>query len=127
MSHVFADFSLLLSALLIAFTLNTFRACFCSASPQVAESDPRFLRKHLVEVVQAMLTVANAAELEDATRSLAAEFLVTLCEARDKAPGMMRKLPTFAEKLFGVLMNFLLDVEVRAQPCNRNTLHALPF
>jgi hypothetical protein len=26
-------------------------------------------------------------------RSLAAELLVTLCEAREKAPGMMRKLP----------------------------------
>ncbi len=26
-------------------------------------------------------------------RCLAAEFLVTLCEAREKAPGMMRKLP----------------------------------
>jgi len=42
----------------------------------------------------------------------AAEFLVTLCEARDKAPGMMRKLPNFTPSLFETLMLFLLDVEV---------------
>ena len=44
----------------------------------------------------------------------AAEFLVTLCEARDKAPGMMRKLPNFTPSLFETLMLFLLDVEVGA-------------
>jgi hypothetical protein len=39
------------------------------------------------------------------------EFLVTMCEARDKAPGMMRKLPQFADKLYEALMLFLLDIE----------------
>jgi len=78
---------------------------------EVAESDPRFLRKQLDQVVGAMLSVAGADELEDSVRTLAAEFLVTLCEARDKAPGMMRKLPAFPAKLFEVLMVFLLDVE----------------
>jgi len=78
---------------------------------EVAESHPRFLRRSLVEVVGAMMSVARAEQLEAATRSLAAEFLVTLCEARDKAPGMVRKLPTFASSLFETLMLFLLDVE----------------
>ena len=36
--------------------------------------------------------------------------MVTLCEAREKAPGMMRKLPHFVNKLFETLMVFLLDV-----------------
>lgn len=40
-----------------------------------------------MEVVGAALAITRAEQLEAATRSLAAEFLVTLCEARDKAPG----------------------------------------
>lgn len=52
--------------------------------PTVAEAHPRFLRRSLVEVVGAMMSVARADQLEAATRQLAAEFLVTLCEARDK-------------------------------------------
>jgi len=80
---------------------------------QVGEAHPRFLRRQLGEVVAAMLQIAGADALEDATRQLAAEFLITLCEARDKAPGMMRKLPTFAEQIFRIMLNFLLDIEVR--------------
>lgn len=37
--------------------------------------------------------IAESDQLEEGVRCLAAEFLVTLCEAREKAPGMMRKLP----------------------------------
>uniref|UniRef100_A0A7R9V0M6 TOG domain-containing protein n=1 Tax=Chlamydomonas euryale TaxID=1486919 RepID=A0A7R9V0M6_9CHLO len=78
---------------------------------EVAEAHPRFLRKQLVDVVQAVLQIARAEQLDDATRQLAAEFLVTLCEAREKAPGMMRKLPNFVPSLFEMLMTFLMDVE----------------
>lgn len=39
------------------------------------------------------LQIAESDQLEEGVRTLAAEFLVTLCEAREKAPGMMRKLP----------------------------------
>ena len=56
--------------------------------------------------------VAEAEGLEDSTRQLAAEFVVTLCEAREKAPGMMRKLPDFVGCLFQCLVTYLLDVEV---------------
>ena len=79
---------------------------------QVAESHPRFLRRQLPEVVAAMLQFATAENLEEATRQLAAEFLVVLCEAREKAPGMMRKLPTFSQSIFQIMLNFLLDIEV---------------
>lgn len=57
--------------------------------------------------------IAEAERLEESTRQLAAEFLVTLCEAREKAPGMMRKLPQFVGRLFQCLLNFLLNIEVR--------------
>jgi importin-5 len=80
---------------------------------QVAEAHPRFMRRQLGEVVAAMLQIAGAHALDDATRQLAAEFLITLCEARDKAPGMMRKLPSFAEQIFQIMLKFLLDIEVR--------------
>jgi hypothetical protein len=59
--------------------------------------------------------VVEAPALEDATRQLAAEMLVTLCEAREKAPGMMRKLPQFIGRLFQSLLAFLLDIEARAR------------
>ncbi len=42
------------------------------------------------------------------------EFLVSLCEAREQSPGMMRKLPNLARMLFELVMGFLLDIEVRA-------------
>ena len=78
---------------------------------ELAGSDPRFVRKHLAHVVDAMLSVAEHDQLEDGTRQLATEFLVTLTEARDRAPGMMRKLPNFVPRLFDCLCAFLLDVE----------------
>lgn len=58
------------------------------------------------------MQIAEAEQLEDSTRQLAAEFLVTLCEAREKAPGMMRKAPHLVARLFECLVTFLLDVEV---------------
>ncbi|XP_031248967.1 importin-5-like [Pistacia vera] len=78
---------------------------------ELAATEPRFLRKQLVDVVGSMLQVAEAEGLEEGTRHLAIEFVVSLAEARDRAPGMMRKLPQFIKKLFVVLMNMLLDVE----------------
>ena len=59
------------------------------------------------------MQISEASELEDSTRQLATEFLVTLCEAREKAPGMMRKLPQQLARLFQCLVFFLLDIEVR--------------
>ena len=78
---------------------------------EIGEEHPTFLRKNLIEIVNAILTVTEAASLEASTRQLAAEFLVTLAEAREKAPGMMRKLPQFMGKLFHALMCFLLDID----------------
>ena len=78
---------------------------------EVAEDHPRFLRRHLADVVGAMLTIAETGALDDATRALAAELVLTLCEAKEKAPGMMKRLPAFVGRLFAVLLAFLLDVD----------------
>jgi hypothetical protein len=78
---------------------------------EVAEEHPRFLRRQLSEVVAAMLQIAETDSLDNGTRQLAAEFCVTLCEAREKAPGMMRKLPNFVQRVFAACLGFLMDVE----------------
>lgn len=59
---------------------------------EVAEQHPKFLKKQLGEVISAMLQIANADSLDPPTRTLAVEFMVTLCEARDRAPGMVSVL-----------------------------------
>lgn len=62
-----------------------------------------------------LLQVAQSAQFPEGIRQLAAEFLVTLCEARERAPGMMRKLPQYISQLFSCMLLFLLDVTVSFQ------------
>ncbi|KAM0923386.1 hypothetical protein ACQ4PT_005570 [Festuca glaucescens] len=76
----------------------------------LAGAEPRFLRRQLPDVVASMLHIAEAPGLEDGTRHLAVEFVVTLAEARERAPGMMRRLPRYVGRLFAVVMAMLLDV-----------------
>ncbi|KAF7819275.1 importin-5-like [Senna tora] len=78
---------------------------------ELAETEPRFLRRQIVDVVGSMLHIAEAESLEEGTRHLAIEFVITLAEARERAPGMMRKLPQFIQRLFAILMHMLLDIE----------------
>uniref|UniRef100_A0A2N9J6Z0 TOG domain-containing protein n=1 Tax=Fagus sylvatica TaxID=28930 RepID=A0A2N9J6Z0_FAGSY len=78
---------------------------------ELAGTEPRFLRRQLVDVVGSMLQIAEADALEEGTRHLAIEFVITLAEARERAPGMMRKLPQFISRLFAILMKLLLDIE----------------
>ncbi|KAH9326987.1 hypothetical protein KI387_007165 [Taxus chinensis] len=78
---------------------------------ELAGTEPRFLRRQIVDVVGSMLQIAEAESLEEGTRHLAIEFIITLAEARERAPGMMRKLPQFIGRLFAILMKMLLDVE----------------
>ncbi|KAE8665105.1 ethylene-responsive transcription factor RAP2-11-like [Hibiscus syriacus] len=78
---------------------------------ELAGTEPRFLRRQLVDVVGSMLQIAEAESLEEGTRHLAIEFVVTLAESRERAPGMMRKLPQFINRLFAILMKMLLDIE----------------
>ncbi|XP_044979842.1 importin-5-like [Hordeum vulgare subsp. vulgare] len=78
---------------------------------ELAGLEPRFLRRQLPDVVAAMLQIAEAPGLEDGTRHLAVEFVVTLAEARERAPGMMRRLPRYVGRLFAIVMTMLLDVQ----------------
>ncbi|CAH1446696.1 unnamed protein product [Lactuca virosa] len=78
---------------------------------ELAGTETRFLRRQLVEVVGSMLQIAEADTLEEGTRHLAIEFMITLAEARERAPSMTRKLPQFISRLFCILLQMLLDVE----------------
>ncbi|KAL0911444.1 hypothetical protein M5K25_019586 [Dendrobium thyrsiflorum] len=77
---------------------------------ELAGGEPKFLRRQLPHVLASMLQIAEADSLDESTRHLAIEFMITLAEARDRAPGMMRKLPQFIGRLFDVLMKMLLDI-----------------
>lgn len=78
---------------------------------RLAGTEPRILRRQLVEVVGSMLQIAEADTLEEGTRHLAIEFMITLSEAKERAPSMMRKLARFISRLFCILLQVLLDVE----------------
>ena len=78
---------------------------------EVAGTEPRFLRKQLQPVCQAMLQIAAEQNFEEGVRHLAVEFIVTLCEQREKAPGMMRKIPQYIGELCNILLKMLLDIE----------------
>eukprot|EP00959_Pyramimonas_sp_CCMP1952_P069269 1445620-Pyramimonas_sp.AAC.2 len=82
---------------------------------ELADNHPRFLRRQLESVLNAMVMVAEADHLDDSTRNYAVEFLLTLAEAREKAPGMLRKCPLFVQRLFQCLLGFLLDIEDTAE------------
>ncbi|KAA6426387.1 MAG: Embryo defective [Trebouxia sp. A1-2] len=82
---------------------------------EIAEAHPTFLWRQLDVVVNNMLQVAQSPQFPEGIRQLAAEFLVCLCEAREKAPGMMRKLPQYISQLFTCMLLFLLDVTDEAE------------
>ncbi|KAK9862045.1 hypothetical protein WJX84_012004 [Apatococcus fuscideae] len=75
---------------------------------EMADTNPKFMRKHGSDIISAMLQIMEAATLEEGTRVLAAEFLVTLCESRDK---VLKKQPQLGQPFFSALLKFLLDVE----------------
>lgn len=85
--------------------------------PAAQAASHRALSAHAaLSPLYAPAQIAGADPLESATRQLAAECLVTLCEAREKAPGMMRKLPQFLSQFFQCLLGFLHDIEARTAP-----------
>ena len=78
---------------------------------ELAGTEPRHLRRQLVDVVGSMLQISEAESMEENTRHFTIKFVITLAEARERAPGMVRKLTLFIQRLFAMLMNMLLDVE----------------
>ncbi|KAA8549670.1 hypothetical protein F0562_001312 [Nyssa sinensis] len=65
----------------------------------------------LPAMIQTLTEALNCGQ--EATAQEALELLIELAgtEPRERAPGMMRKLPQFISRLFGILMKMLLDIE----------------
>ncbi|OIS98279.1 hypothetical protein A4A49_20448 [Nicotiana attenuata] len=78
---------------------------------ELAKYDPGFFRLQLVVVVGSILEIAEEEKLEQGTRYLAIEFLITLVETRKRAPGMMKKLPLFINRCFAMLLKLTLDTK----------------
>ena len=67
-----------------------------------------------MEVVGSMLQIVEEESLAEGTRPYAIELVITLAEAREQAPRMIRKLLLFISWLFWILMKMLLDIEDEA-------------
>ena len=83
----------------------------------LGESDPTFLKPQLIPILNAMLMIAQATTLEESTRQLGLEFLVTLSEAR---AGMIRKQTKFLEALVPCVLKFMLELDGITTSCTRH-------
>ncbi|PHT73986.1 hypothetical protein T459_21263 [Capsicum annuum] len=78
---------------------------------ELARNEPKFLRRQLVVIVGTMFEIAENKSLEEEIRHLAVEFMLTLVEAKEKVPGMMKKVPLFTNTCFAILLNLTLDIK----------------
>ncbi|KAJ4815234.1 ARM repeat superfamily protein [Rhynchospora pubera] len=78
-------------------------------------AEPNFCRKFVMgtTIVRDILVIAANDQLENGTRHLALEFVITLAEARKPPPGLtalLRKMPLRVCELFAILLEMLVDV-----------------
>ena len=74
----------------------------------VAEEAPKFFRRSMDPLVNMCFTIADARQLENETRFLAVEMLLTLSE---QAPAMMRKQTLFLNNIVPLALQLMLAVE----------------
>eukprot|EP00736_Rhodelphis_marinus_P007337 Rmarinus@m.1215 len=84
---------------------------------EIAEAEPKFVRKHMAPVTTTFINIAAAQQLDEATRQLAVEFLVSLAE---NAPAMCRKHREFASSLIHVALEMMLELEDDSDWYERN-------
>ena len=74
----------------------------------MAEEAPKYFRRQIEALIQLSLQVATAQHLEEETRFLAVELLLTLAE---QAAPMMRKQKMFLENIVPLALQLMLNVE----------------
>jgi len=79
-----------------------------SAFIDLAESTPKFLKRSLDTLIPAMVQITSTNSVEDSTRHLAVELLITLTE---KAPAMIRKYKGFVESVYPACWSLMVDIE----------------
>ncbi|KAM5584466.1 hypothetical protein ABKV19_004040 [Rosa sericea] len=78
---------------------------------ELAGTHPTLLSRN-GQIIRAMLQIAEAIDvLEQGTRHLAIEFLITLAEAGERAPWIMRRCREFVGLFFPILMRMVSNVK----------------
>lgn len=80
---------------------------------ELSENCPRFLKPHASALVHALLAVASAAQLDEPTRHLAFECMLTLAEA---APAIVKKIDGFPAAVLPLALRMMLEVCARRAP-----------
>jgi len=75
---------------------------------EIAEAEPLFFRPDIIPVTENMFAIASTTDLDDSTRHMAIEVLLTLCATR---PPMMKKIPGFVRKMIMLSINLMLTIE----------------
>nr|XP_033508043.1 importin subunit beta-3-like [Nicotiana tomentosiformis] len=78
---------------------------------KLAKNEPGFFRRQLVDVVNIMFEIAESESLDQRARHFAVLFFITLFEAKEKAAGMLKRLPLFISRCFAMLLKLLLDIK----------------
>jgi len=74
----------------------------------IAQDQPKFLKSQFDLFVDRMIQIAGGADIDEGCRQLAIEALVTLAES---APAMVRKFPSFAEKVIPLSLQLMMEHE----------------
>lgn len=72
------------------------------------ELDPGFYKPYVNHVLDAMFKITTVPELEDPTRQIAMEFLITLAENKTS---MCAKVENFVQNLINILLQWMLELE----------------
>jgi hypothetical protein len=75
---------------------------------ELAQESPKLFKAVLPNLVAFMAQQMQNTELEDATRQICLELLLTLTE---HAPGMMRKHPNFAQTVIPITLDWMAELE----------------
>ena len=75
---------------------------------EIAVHKASFLQKQINPVISAMFQIAKTADLDDAIRHLAVEFIISTTES---IPKTIQKIPSFVDSLFPFCMTLMLDLE----------------
>jgi len=83
----------------------------------LTEHDPGFFKPAIVPVVNAMVNICSATQLEDPTRQLALEFLISIAENK---PKMCTNVEGFVKNVTYILFQWMLDMpDVPLQEWNK--------
>ena len=75
---------------------------------ELAAAYPKLFKSILPNTVEFMISQMKNTALEDGTRQICLELLVTLCEG---APGLMRKYEPFARSIIPVVLDWMSELE----------------